>query len=234
MNSRKQHNTTKQKVVIYGGNGFVGTHAAQSIAKLGGDVVCISRSGHKPLYLKDQKWSHDVRWCKGDATQPCPELLSTAHCMVISVGSAPIPTWSKSAYDEQLFTNGIACVNTIEAALGIGIKKIILLSAQIPWLLRTDKFAYFEGKRMAKEAARKFSQTSSEHRAIVLKPGMITGKRVLKNGKHLRLDLCTAPFSTIMPWQFVSVERVANRIADATLNQDSYSDQYVEISNREI
>lgn len=212
----------------------MGTHTAQSIRHSGGNVVCVSRRGHKPLHLKDQAWTCDVRWCKGDATQACPELLSTASCLVCSVGSPPTPTLSKSAYDEQLFMNGDTCINAIHAARAAGIKRIVLVSAQIPWLLRTNKFAYYKGKEMAKKAAREFSQTSPEHRAIVLKPGMITGKRALQNGKYLRLDLLTAPISPLMPWQFVSVERVAQRIADAALNHDHYPEQYTEISNREI
>jgi len=43
--------STRNKIIIYGGNGFVGTHLAE---KLSSNkelcVVCLSRSGHKPKF----------------------------------------------------------------------------------------------------------------------------------------------------------------------------------------
>lgn len=224
----------KQKVVIYGGNGFVGTHAAQSITHASGEAVCVSRTGHKPIHLKDQGWSNEVRWCKGDASKPCQELLQTADSMVCVVGSAPLPTWSHKAREAQFFSNGTACINAIEGAHQAGIKRIVLVNAQIPWPLRTERFAYFKGKMAAKMAAETFSQYSNDHSAVVLLPGMITGKRALKNGRFVRLDLLTAPVSPIMPWQFVAVERIASTIALAALNHDTYPQAYTEVSNREI
>ena len=224
----------KKKVVIYGGNGFVGTHTAESIINQGGDVVCVSRTGHKPIHLKGDEWSNNTRWCKGDANQPCQELLSTADSLVCLIGSPPIPTLSKDAFEQQLLLNGTACVSVIEAAQQVGIKRLVLLSARVPFPLRTERFAYFKGKEMAKSAAEKFAQTSGEHSAVVLLPGMITGKRALKNGKFVRLDIFTAPIAPLMPWQFVSVERVARRVADAALSEEPYTAKYTEIANRDI
>jgi len=223
-----------KKVAIYGGNGFVGTHCAEQLHKLGADVVCLSRTGHKPIHLKDQAWSHEVRWCKGDAADPCQTLLSTIDTIVCAVGSPPLPTFSAAAYQHQLHMNGSSCIKAMAAAKDAGVMRVVLLGARIPLPMKTERFAYYKGKQSALDAARRFAQESDQHSSVVLQPGMITGKRALSNGNFIRLDWLTAPFSPFMPWQFVSVERVAMRVADAALNIKPYAGQFTIIRNRDI
>jgi len=223
-----------KKVIIYGGNGFVGTHTAEHLVQAGAEVVCLSRTGHKPLQLKDQPWSCEVRWCKGDASAAKLDLLASADVMICLVGSPPLPTFSEKAYEQQLFMNGTSCVNAIESAYQAGITRIILLGAKVPFPLRSDRFAYFKGKELALSAAQRFADRSSEHTSIVLQPGMITGRRSLANGRAIRLDWLTAPIAPIMPWQFVSVDRVARRIADAALQSQPYAGSCTVITNSEI
>lgn len=223
-----------KKIIIYGGNGFVGTHVAKCLNELQACTVCLSRTGHKPLHLNDHKWSESVRWCKGDASDPDPKLLKAADTLVLLVGSPPIPTLSKESYAQQVFMNGTTNVNAIEAAAEHGIKRIVLLSAHVPWLMRTNHFGYYKGKALALNAAQQFAEQSEQHSAIVLKPGAIYGKRYLKNGKMVPLDSFMSPLSKIMPWQFISVERVAQRIANAALNEHPYADQFTLIEHCDI
>lgn len=225
---------SNHKVAIYGGNGFVGTYAAEHLCNADIDVVCLSRTGYKPTYLKDQEWSNKVRWCKGNASQPDHELLSNVDTVVCCVGSPPLPTFSEEAYQHQLFMNGTTCVNLINSAQQAGVKKIILLNAQIPWLLKSKRFAYYQGKKMALKAAQEFANASEQHTSIILQPGMITGRRLLPNGKAIRLDWLTAPVSWLMPWQFVSVERIAQRIKDAIENEPPYAGRCTIVKNRDI
>ncbi len=224
----------KKKIIIYGGNGFVGTHAAELLVNAGAQVICLSRNGYKPIYLKDTPWSTKARWCKGDASQPDTELLASADAVVCCVGSPPLPTFTEQSYQRQLFMNGTSCVNAIEGAKKAGCKKIILMNAQIPFPLKSKRFAYYQGKKMALQAAQAFADTSEQHTAIVLQPGMITGKRMLEHGKAIRLDWLTAPISWLMPWQFVSVNRVAQRICHAANNQQPYYGNCTVLRNRDI
>jgi hypothetical protein len=69
---------------------------------------------------------------------------------------------------------------------------------------------------------------------VVLQPGMIYGRRYLESGKAIPLDKIFKPFSWLMPWQFVSVEKVASRIADELLCEDSNRDQFMIIKNSQI
>ncbi len=224
--------TQNKKIVIFGGNGFVGTHVACELQKRGADVVCISRRGHKPLHLNAEPWSSKVRWCKGDASSPDYELLNQTDVVVCCVGSPPLPTLTQQAHDTQYFMNGTTCINAIGAAKEAGVKKVILIGAQVPWPLRNKAFAYFKGKQDAFEAARQFAESGEPRFAVVLQPGMVTGKRILESGRAVRLDLITAPVSSIMRSQFVSAERIAHCVADHALSD---SDQgFTVIQNKDI
>ena len=211
------------KVAIYGGNGFVGTHVSKYLAQRKISTVALSRTGHKPLHIKDQQWSESVRWCKGDASTPDAKLLQTVDVLVLLVGSPPLPTFSKESYDRQVFMNGTTNVNAIKGATDAGVKRIVLVGARIPWPINTDKFGYAKGKRLALEAAQEFAKQSEQHSATVIKPGAIYGKRYLSNGKVVPLDWFMAPMAKLMPWQFVSVDAIANRIASIAIEHGDAS-----------
>lgn len=233
-NSEAKSQAEKTKVIIYGGNGFVGTHVARCLAESNVAAVCLSRTGHKPIHLQDEEWSNQVCWSKGDASQPDPKLLASADCMICLVGSAPLPTFSKAAYEQQVFSNGTTNATAIKAAGVAGIKKVILLGAKIPWPMRRDSFGYAKGKELALAAANEFSQLSEHHSAIVLQPGIIHGKRHLTSGKVIPIDLYVGPMAHLMPSQFVSVETLAKRIAEVSLTEGPHTGKLTIISNSDI
>jgi nucleoside-diphosphate-sugar epimerase len=222
------------KVAIFGGNGFVGTHIAKELSSRGICVVCVSRTGHKPIHLRTEKWSEKVRWCKGDASQATVDCLKQVDVVISTVGSPPLPTFSQDAFEQQLFANGTCNTKLIESAQNAGIKRLVLLGAKVPWLMNRDGFAYAKGKKMAYEAAEKFTEQSPEHSALILQPGVITGKRYTASGKCIPLNTLLGPFGVLMPWQFVSVERIANRIADELLSSQPMEPRFSVIKNSKI
>ena len=223
------------KVLIYGGNGFVGTHTAKRLAyEKGVCTACLSRTGHKPLYLTKQTWSESIRWCKGDANQADTSLLSKVDIVISTVGAAPLPTFSKAAYDKQLLINGESNVNLINSAQESGVKRLILMGASIPWLLRSNAFAYAKGKQLSYEAAKKFAEQSDEHQALILQPGAIYGKRHLNSGKVIPLDLFMKPMAFVMPSHFTDINKITERISDAVLHPENYSNGLTVLGPREI
>jgi len=84
------------------------------------------------------------------------------------------------------------------------------------------------------QAAKEFSELSPEHRAVVIQPGIIFGKRFLKNGKSLPLGKIFNPISYLMPWQFVCVERISERITCEMICDDSTRDRFIVIENSDI
>jgi len=224
----------RHKIIIYGGNGFVGTHLAERLSKEDACIMCLSRSGYKPLHLKDKPWSESIRWCKGDANTPDIKLLSEADVVIILVGSAPLPTFSKTQFTQKVHDNGSAPSNVIKAASKAGVKRIILMGAQIPFFLNTNAFAYTKGKNVALQSAIDFASTSEQHGAIVLQPGAIYGKRHLRNGKVISLDKVMSPASRVMPWQFISVTRIAEKITNVAINHQEYDGKLTILKHGEI
>jgi len=222
------------KIIIYGANGFVGTHLAERLSQEDACIVCLSRSGYKPVHLKDKVWSESIRWCKGDAHSPDLKLLSEADVVIVLVGSAPLPTFSKVAFERQIHNNGIAPSNAIKAAAQAGVKRIILMGAQIPFFLNSKFFAYTKGKNIALESAKNFADTSDQHSAVVLQPGAIYGKRHLRNGKIIALDTVMSPMSKIMPWQFISINKITERITKAAVNHQQYDGKFTLLKHKEI
>ncbi len=224
----------KSNIIVYGGNGFVGTHVAKCLVESKATAICLSRTGHKPIHLQAEHWSTQVCWSKGDAATPDKKLLARADCIICLVGSAPTPTFSKESFERKVFENGETNARAIEAAGEAGIKKVVLLGAQIPWPLRNNFFAYSKGKDRALCAAKRFTQLSDEHSAVVFQPGMVFGRRYLRSGKSIPLNKLVGPLPYLLPGQFVSVEKLANRIVEVALSENPYSGELTIIKNSDI
>lgn len=222
------------KIVIYGGNGFVGTHVAQILTAQGHEVSAISRSGHKPVHLEDQPWAKQVHWLAGDAGDADESLLSLQDVVISTVGAPPIPTFSQRAYQQSLDTNGTVNVRLFDAALRAGVNRAVLLGAKIPSVLNRDGFAYAKGKRLAAEAAEQFAHANEGNSAVVIKPGGLFGKRHTPTGKTIPLDLLLAPVAKLVPSQLISVEAVAQCIAATATGTRQTEKPFAVINHSEI
>lgn len=81
-------------VIVFGGNGFVGTNCLKILRSRSIKAVSVSRQGKVPKHLESSPWASEVLWHKGDALQPdsYAELLTGAHAIIVAVGSPPVPT----------------------------------------------------------------------------------------------------------------------------------------------
>ena len=237
-------NTDQKPVLIFGGNGFVGTEVARILAEKAIPVICVSRTGTMPLHLSQQSWAQKVRWQQGDAKQPDAEVFHNARAVVTLIGSPPLPTFSQRAYDQQVFINGALNTRVIESASHAGISKIVVLGAHLPTLLQTTKFGYFVGKQASLDAARSFALQSAGHTAIVLQPTAIYGKRHRADGTEIAIDNIMRPIARLqqslpakiakwLPEPLVAVEQVATMVVHAILDQ-TYADKFTVISNQHI
>ena len=209
------------KVIIYGGCGFVGSHAAQALQRRGAQVTCVSRRGQRPAHLHGEHaaWADQVSWQSDDAAQPDAGLLQAHQVVISTVGAPPLPTMTRAAYQRSLHTNGTANARLLQAAADCGLRRAVLVGAQIPALLQGDWFAYARGKRLSAQAARDFAALSDEHSAVLLQPGGIYGRRHTRGGFPLPLDLLLGPIAKLLPGHLISAQKVADRIAQAALNQ---------------
>ena len=98
-------------VVVFGGNGFVGSHILKALVALGVPAVSVSRKGIVPKHLENEAWAQKVHWAKGDALEPktyeallrgsgssssssstsSPLPPPPARAVVLCVGSPPVP-----------------------------------------------------------------------------------------------------------------------------------------------
>lgn len=234
----------KSKIVLFGGNGFVGTAIAEQLIDRELSVVCVSRRGSMPIHLQDTKWAQQVEWRQGDALKPDLDLFDDALAIVTLIGSPPVPTFSNEAYAKQLTANSEPNLAVIEAAKSSSVKRLVLLSAHLPSLANTDKFAYAKGKRLCQAAARDFADSSEQHTAIVLKPTAIFGVRHSTSGKSINIGAVMKPIARLqsmlpngvsqyLPETLVSVQAVASAAVNACLNQD-LAGKFSVINNQQI
>jgi len=167
-----------RRIVVIGGNGFVGSHVCQELlsrksAGVGTDgqisVVSISRSGMPPKNAGP--WVRNVQWLKGDPSSPTtgdfPAALEGAAAVISTVGG-----FGDRA--RMVHKNGATNVAAIEAAKARGVPRFVYISAHHFGLPEMLKRGYFEGKLMAEKAL----QATYKEQGVILRPGLfIFGSR---------------------------------------------------------
>ena len=234
------------RLLIFGGNGFVGTKVLELAVLRGAHCTCVSRTGAIPAHLTKEKraWVDQVVWLAGDASQPAPELFAAADVVISLVGSAPVPTSSGSAFQQQLLLNGEANCAVINMAHRQGVKRLVLMSAHIPALMQSQCFAYYVGKQQALAAAKQFSETSAEHAITVIRPSAIYGTRHTGGGAAIPLTPLMAPIAGLMrmlpkklvavlPESPVPLYKVASTVVDAALSP-SCEPSFTLIENQQL
>ena len=237
-------------IVIYGGNGFVGTMICELAATRGISCISVSRRGVAPAHLDTSKnpWLANVCWLQGDALSPDISLLQEAGAIINLVGSPPLPTFSQSAFDHQLMMNGTSQINVIDAAKQAGVNRLVLMGADIPVLLQTESFAYAVGKNQTLTAAKAFAASSDLRQVAVLQPSAIYGTRHTAGGTSMPLAWLMSPLSSLqrrlpqsvqgkLPGAFVDVKKVAAAALEwATTAQgfDTSASGFVQVSNQQL
>jgi uncharacterized protein YbjT (DUF2867 family) len=224
------NNHQSPTLLVYGGSGYVGSRVLELASEQGAHCISVSRSGCAPAHLLAAKppWLEGIQWIAGDAAEPDTALIAWADAVICLVGSPPLPTFSRSAFDQQLRINGACNSAPIRAAQAKGVSRVVLISAHIPALLSNDKFAYYRGKEEAMGAARVYANASADHSVTVLRPSAIYGTRHTRTGTSIPLALLMGPVAWLMkrlpaplirllPESPVSLENVAQAIVTAAL-----------------
>ncbi|XP_021805291.1 uncharacterized protein At1g32220, chloroplastic [Prunus avium] len=173
-----------EKLLVLGGNGFVGSHVCREALDRGLSVASLSRSGRSSLH---DPWANNVTWHKGNLLSP--ESLKDALDGVTSVISC-VGGFGSNSYMYKI--NGTANLNAIRAASEQGVKRFVYVSAAdfgvVNYLLR----GYYEGKRAAEtELLTKFP-----YGGVILRPGFIYGTRSVGSVK-LPLGVIGSPLEML-------------------------------------
>lgn len=205
-------------VVVFGGNGFVGTNVLKALCARQIPAVSISRSGGRPQHLASEPWAAGVAWETGDAAVAATyyERLVGARAIVVSVGSPPVPFVD---YEWQKRVNGASNAAPISAARDAGVARVVIINAMMPaWA----PAGYVDGKRMAEAAAAEFAAAAAldgdgadggtgSRGAVVLKPGAVYGTRYTKGGTPIPLAPVLAPVS----WALTAMPGVVSGLTSA-------------------
>ncbi|XP_010461040.1 PREDICTED: uncharacterized protein At1g32220, chloroplastic [Camelina sativa] len=173
-----------ERLVVLGGNGFVGSAICKAAISNGIEVVSVSRSG-RPNF--QDSWLDQVTWVTGDVFYlNWDEVLLGATAVVSTIGGF--------GNEEQMKRiNGEANVIAVTAAKDFGVPKFVLITVHDynlpPFILSSG---YFTGKRNAEAELLSKYPTSG----VVLRPGFIYGKRKV-NGIEVPLDLVGEPLDKI-------------------------------------
>ncbi|CAH2034881.1 unnamed protein product [Thlaspi arvense] len=173
-----------ERVVVLGGNGFVGSAICKAAINNGIEAVSVSRSGRPN---SQDSWLDQVTWVTGDVFYlNWDEVLLGATAVVSTIGGF--------GNEEQMKRiNGEANVIAVNAAKDFGVPKFVLITVHDynlpPFVLSSG---YFTGKRNAEaELLSKYPNSG-----VVLRPGFIYGKRKV-NGFEIPLDVVGEPLDKI-------------------------------------
>lgn len=161
---------SQRKMIVFGGNGFIGTRVAQTALQHGWRVVVACRSGVPQV---SEPWTRDVEYASIDALErrDVYKFLDThpdAHSVVSCIGLLSL---DKRAARR---VNGDPTINIAAAAHERpSIEKVAFISAAV--MKPADKLldAYYYGKQQAEKAL--IEHLPNRH--VILRPGMVHGMR---------------------------------------------------------
>ena len=184
--------------MVFGGSGFVGSRVCEQAARMGADVVSVSRSG-RPSWIRGA-WADSVEWIKGDAFDPkgsWKDYLSGTTGVVSTLGTF--------GSNELMYkVCGTANMVLMDAAAEAGVNKFAFISVhdyQFPGGWNAKQFllkGYFQGKRDAEAHLARVFPTSG----VALRPGFVYGSRHT-GSMTVPLGLVGAPLAAVCETQII-------------------------------
>ncbi|KAL4332924.1 hypothetical protein GQ457_07G037220 [Hibiscus cannabinus] len=174
-----------EKLLVLGGNGFVGSHICREALNRGLSVASLSRSGGSSLH---DSWAKNVTWHKGNllSSESWKEALDGVTSVISCIGG-----FGSNSYMYKI--NGTANINAIRAAAEKGVKRFVYISAADFGLANYLLKGYYEGKRAAEtELLTKFP-----YAGVILRPGFIHGTRSVGSIK-LPLGVIGSPLEMVL------------------------------------
>lgn len=118
----------KQRFLILGGAGFIGSHLCDALLSAGHSVRIFDRLGIPPYRVFAEH--EQIEWMQGDFTSAAEIEQAVAECQVVyHLVSTTLP---KSSNDDPIYdveSNVVGTLRMLEAARRAGVEKIILVSS---------------------------------------------------------------------------------------------------------
>ncbi|XP_028799045.1 uncharacterized protein At1g32220, chloroplastic [Neltuma alba] len=174
-----------EKLLVLGGNGFVGSHVCREALDRGLSVASLSRSGRSSLR---DSWANSVTWHQGNllSTDSWKEALNGVTAVISCVGG-----FGSNSYMYKI--NGTANINAVRAASEQGVKRFVYISAADFGVVNFLLQGYYEGKRAAETEV----LTRYPYGGVILRPGFIYGTRSVGSMK-IPLGAIGSPMEMIL------------------------------------
>ncbi|RLN66988.1 hypothetical protein BBJ29_006912 [Phytophthora kernoviae] len=185
----RAYDKSEHRLLVVGGNGFVGSNILQRAVQKGIQVRSLNPSG-KPLWT-DVPWIDQVEWQEGDVFDE--KQLAKAVEGVTGVIST-VGAFGDNELMEKMC--GDATIVAARAAQKAGAERFVFVSnsrvgSYIPtWM---PMYGYYNGKERAEAAV----QARFPNSGVSLRPGFIYGWRRTKKGQGIPLQLVGAPVSML-------------------------------------
>eukprot|EP01024_Parvocaulis_polyphysoides_P031790 TRINITY_DN2863_c0_g2_i1.p1 TRINITY_DN2863_c0_g2~~TRINITY_DN2863_c0_g2_i1.p1 ORF type:complete len:387 (-),score=47.15 TRINITY_DN2863_c0_g2_i1:165-1325(-) len=166
LEQEQQQQAGGPKLLVFGGNGFVGSRVCQEAINMGMGVVSINRSG-RPKNISEN-WIENVDWVAGDAfdVTTYQSQLSGCTAAISTVGAF-------GSNDFMLKINGQANINAINAAKEAGVPRFVFVGVHEYGFPDFVLNGYFQGKKNAENCLKEVYGDQG----VTLKPGFVSGSR---------------------------------------------------------
>lgn len=211
---KKEEPAPEAKLVVFGGNGFVGSRVCEVAHKMGLHVISINRSGEnlrfcevlnfatgRPSWLK-KPWANEVEWVHGDALQPACYIdkLRGALGAVSCVGGF-------GGQAKMYRICGEANIQAIETAASVNVPRFAFVSVYhdtLPGFVK--QIGYFKGKLDAEAAL----QRCFGPNGVAIRPFFIHGTRHLTEQLGIPLQVVGIPLEKAL--SYIPTKQLATSI----------------------
>jgi len=208
------------KLVVPGGNGFIGTEICRVAVQNGHEVAAFGRTGRPALTPAEHPWTQEVHWRAADVFAPDTwrDLLDGAHAVIHSIATIQENPDRGITFDR---VNAESVLLAADEAVETGVDAFVFLSVRDkPPLVSHD---FLAAKRRAERA---LHEQYVDLRTVSLRPNLVYGPR--KTGTSTLAAVLNAltgsgphPYASgagrPLPVEFVAAAAVQSAVTD-TMN----------------